>query len=80
MTLLNHYVTENGVGFDKRVCWATASYVYCTNLSTYASISLQLYKCLEKRLSLLAYRKSTTLLAFLHICLGISDNEEVENY
>jgi hypothetical protein len=38
---LDHQGTEKGAGFDKGMCWATASFIHLTNLSTPASMSSQ---------------------------------------
>jgi hypothetical protein len=40
--------TEKGVGFDKGMCWASASFIHLTNLCTPASMSLQFSKLIGK--------------------------------
>ncbi len=70
MSSLYHQGVKKGVGLDKEMSWASALFIYLTNMSTPVSMSLQFLKCLRNRSSSLEIRDSATLFAYLHRALG----------
>jgi hypothetical protein len=67
---LDYRGTKKGAGFDKGMGWATASFIYLTNLFTTAFMSSEFLKHLGKRSSSIALNDSAALSTFFHWGLG----------